>query len=212
MKSVRPSPPATPEEALRTMAITDEQRATLTSGLQLIRDEVLDYKGLAVASPNLKERMRDLNLARTALTNLTKALATPFRNDLIEAMDETVAPPRRIPRRPRKRRSVLFLELLPEVKAHIDAMDRASVRERWNDGSDRLSVNLECLDYETDAVFNLVRKAGFTLDEPDKKTLDLIRRIFSYTGGKTVGISMVRKRLAARKTPGKQDIYAFHDG
>jgi hypothetical protein len=35
--------------------------------------------------------------------------------------------------------------------------------------------------------------------------------MFSYTSGKTVGISMVRKRLAVWKTPGKQNTYAFHN-
>ena len=211
MKSVRPSPPATPEEVLKTMAITDEQRDTLTSGLQTIRDGGSDYEGLAAASPNLKERMRDLNLARTALANLTKAFATPFRNDLIEAMDETEALPGRITRRAKKRRSVLFLELLPVVKRYIDDMTADDIRKHWGD-DERRAVNQRRIDYETDAVFNLVQKAGFALDEPGVQTLDLIRRIFSYTGGKTVGISMVRKRLAAWKAPGKQDIFAFHNG
>jgi hypothetical protein len=73
-KRVRVSPRATPEEALKTVAITDEQRDTLIPGLQKIRDEVRGYDRLARLSPNLKERMRDLNLARTALANLTKAL------------------------------------------------------------------------------------------------------------------------------------------
>jgi hypothetical protein len=210
VKRVRATPPATPEKTLKGLALLSEQRDMLIRGMSEIRAEVLSYEDLAKFSPNLKDRMRALDLTRTALTNLTKAFATPFRNDLIEVMDETKAPPRRIPRRAKKRRSVLFLELLPEVKAHIDAMDRASVQKRWNDGSDRRSVNLECLEYETDAVLDLVQKAGFALDKPDGQTLDLIRRIFSYTGGKTVGISMVRKRMAAWKTPGKQDIYAFH--
>ena len=63
------------------------------------------------------------------------------------------------------------------------------------------------------SVFDLVQKAGFALYEPDGQTLELMRRIFSYTGGKTVGTtSMVRKRLAAWKTPGKQNVYAFHNG
>jgi hypothetical protein len=203
MKRVRAM---TLEEALKGLALSSEQHDMLIRGMLEIRAEVLSYKDLAKSSPNLKERMRALNLARTALANLTKAFATPFRNDLIEAMDETPS------RRTKKRRSVLLLELLPEVKAHIDAMDGASIQERWNDGSDRRSVNLERLDYETGAVFSLVQKAGFALDEPCKQTLELIRRIFSYTGGETVGISMVRKRLAAWKTPGKQNVYAFHNG
>ena len=76
-----------------------------------------------------------------------------------------------------------------------------------------VSVNQRCVDYETKSVFDLVQKAGFALYEPDGQTLELMRRIFSYTGGKTVGTtSMVRKRLAAWKTPGKQNVYAFHNG
>ena len=85
------------------------------------------------------------------------------------------------------------------------------IRERWDD-DDRRAVNQRRIDYETDAVFDLVQKAGFAVDEPNRQTLELIRRMFSYTGGKTVGISMVRKRLAAWKTPGKQNVYAFHNG
>jgi hypothetical protein len=203
-KRVRVSPPATPEEALKTLAIADEQRDTLIPGLLKIREEVRGYDCLARRSPNLKERMRDLHLARTALVNLTKALATPFRNDLIEAMDDEVISPGL------ERRSVLFLKLLPVVKRYIDAMTADDIRERWNEGSDRRSVNLECLDYETGAVFDLAQKAGFGLDEPNGQTVELIRRMFSYTSGKTVGISMARKRLAAWKTPGKQNTCALH--
>ena len=159
--------------------------------------------------------MLDLKLARTALANLTKALATPFRNDLIEAMEDEVVSPRRISRNSRpgpERRSVLFLKLLPVVKQYIDNMTVDDIRKRWNDARSARGQLERCIDYETDAVFDLVQKAGFALDKPDRQTLELIRRMFSYTGGaKAVGISMVRKRLAAWKTPGKQDIYAFHE-
>ena len=162
-------------------------------------------KTLARASPNLKERMRDLNLARTALANLTKAFSTPFRNDLIEAM-EVELPLQRFsvslrPLRRVNRRSMQFLELLPVVKRYIDDMTADDIRKHWDD-DDRRRVNQRRLDYETDAVFDLVQEAGFALDKPDKQTLELVRRVFSYTGSKAVGISMVRKRLAARKTPG----------
>ena len=200
----------TPEEALKGLRLSIDQHDMLIRAMSEIRAEVLDYEFLAKASPNLKERMRDLNLARTALANLTKAFSTPFRNDLIEAMETF---PRRISLdripRTKKRRSVLFLELLPVVKAHIDTMDADDIRERWSD-DDRRAVNQRRIDYESDAVFRLVQKAGFDLDEPARQTLELTRRIFSYTGGKDVGVSMVRKRLASWKTPGKQNIYAFH--
>jgi hypothetical protein len=212
-KRVHVSPPATPEEALKAVATSDEQRVTLTAGLREIRNGVLGYEGLARASPNLKERMRDLNLARTALANLTKALATPFCNDLIEAMDVELISPRRLSRNsrpPAERHSMQFLQLLPVVKRYVDDMTIDDIRERWNDGSDRRSVNLERRDYETGAVFDLVQKAGFALGEPDGRTVELIRRMFSYTSGKMVGISMVRKRLAAWKTPGKQNTCGFH--
>jgi hypothetical protein len=160
--------------------------------------------------------MRNHTLAKTALANLTKAFATPFRNDLLEAMSVEVPSPRRIslnrPRRARKKsRSELFLELLPVVKSYIDDMTLASIRECWDD-DDRRRVNQRRIDYETDAVLELVQEAGFALDEPDKQTLELIRRMFAFTGGESHGISMVRKRLAAWKTPGKQNIYSFHEG
>jgi hypothetical protein len=211
-RHLRVGPPATPEEALKTITLTDEQRDTLTAGLQEIRNEVLDYGGLARASPNLKERMRDLRLARTALANLTRAFATPFRNDLIEAMEVEVISPRRLSRESRrsaKRRSDLLLELLPVVKRYVDDMTVDDVRERWDD-DDRRAVNRRRIEYETDAVFDIVQKADFALDEPDGQTLELIRRMFSYTSGRTVGISMVRKRLAGWKTPGKQNTSPFH--
>ena len=121
-------------------------------------------------------------------------------------MDEDIDPRSRA-----ERRSILFLELLPVVKRYIDDMTVDDIRERWDD-DDRRAVNQRRIDYETDAVFDLVQKAGFALDEPDRQTLELIRRMFSYTGGKTVGISMVRKRLKTWKTPGKQNVYAFHNG
>ena len=60
-------------------------------------------------------------------------------------MEDEVVSPRRISRNSRpgpKRRSVLFLELLPVVKQYIDKMTVDDIRERWNDGSDRRSVNL----------------------------------------------------------------------
>jgi hypothetical protein len=69
------------------MGLREHQRETLIVGLRKIREEILGYQGLARASPNLKERMLNHVLARTALANLTKAFATPFRNDLIEAME-----------------------------------------------------------------------------------------------------------------------------
>ena len=199
--------PATPEEALKTLPMTDGQRDMLTIGLYQIRDEMLEYEGLARASSNLKQRMLALKLARTALANLTKALGTPFKNDLLEAMDEAWDGACSDPR------SMEFLKLLPVVKQAVDTMTADDIHERWNDGSDRRSVNQRCVDYETESVFDLVQKAGFALYEPDGQTLELMRRIFSYTGGKTVGTtSMVRKRLAAWKTPGKQNVYAFHNG
>jgi hypothetical protein len=213
VKRPRARPPATPEEALKGLPLSVEQTGTLISGMLEIRAEVLDYKGLARASPNLKERLLSLKLARTALANLTNAFATPFCNDVIEAMDED-QPPRRLnlSSRPRvKRRSVQFLELLPVVKRYIDDMTADDIRKRWSDGSDRRTVNLECLDYETDAVFDLVQKAGFALGEPGGQTLELIRCLFTFTGGKAVGISMARKRLKAWKTLGKQNVYAFHE-
>ena len=199
--------PATPEEALKTLPMTDGQRDMLTIGLYQIRNEMLEYEGLARASSDLKQRMLALKLARTALANLTKALTTPFKNDLLEAMDEAWDGAYSDPR------SMEFLKLLPVVKQAVDTMTADDIHERWNDGSDRRSVNQRCVDYETESVFDLVQKAGFALYEPDGQTLELMRRIFSYTGGKTVGTtSMVRKRLAAWKTPGKQNVYAFHNG
>jgi hypothetical protein len=212
MKRQRASPPATPEEALKGLTMTDGQRNTLISGMLKIRQEVVGYDGLARASPNLKERSRNLKLARTALANLTKAFASPFRNDLIEAADEDIDPPRRISRRwtpSAKRPSVQFLELLPVVKRYIDDMTVDDIRGRWSD-DDRRSVNSRRLDYETGAVLDLVQRAGFSVDDPDMPTLELIRAIFAYSGGKAGGTSMARKRIAAWKTPGKQNVYAFH--
>ena len=205
MKRARVIPPATPGEAIKGLPLLVEQACALISGMLEIRAGVLDYEGLARASPTPQERRRALDLARTALANLTKAFATPFRNDLIEAMNEARDGVCSDPR------SMEFLKLLPMVKRTIDGMTVDDIRERWDD-DDRRAVNQRRIDYETDAVFDLVQKAGFALDEPNRQTLELIRRMFSYTGGKTVGISMVRKRLAAWKTPGKQNVYAFHNG
>jgi hypothetical protein len=213
-RRVRVKAPATPEEALKPIALTYEQRDTLTVGLYQIRNGMLEYEDLARASPNLKQRLLARRLAGTALANLTKAFATPFRNDLLEAIEVEVIQPRRLGPHPRpraKRRSVLFLELLPVVKRYVDDMTADSIRECWNDDS-RHAVNQRRIDYETDAVFDLAQKAGFALEEPDRQTLDLISCMFSYTSGKTVGTSMVRKRLKAWKTPGQQNIYAFHNG
>ena len=204
-RRVRASAPATPEEALKTIALTSWQRDTLTVGLQQIRNGVLDYENFARASPNLKQRMVALRLARTALANLTKALRTPFKNDLLEAMDEALDDVYSDPR------GMEFLKLLPVVKPIVDTMTAGDIRERWND-DDRRRVNQRRVDYETDCVFDLVQEAGFALDEPDRQTFELIRLMFSYTGGKKmVEISMVRKRLKAWKTPGKQNVYAFHE-
>ena len=104
-------------------------------------------------------------------------------------MDEDIDPPRRISRRwtpSAKRPSVQFLELLPVVKRYIDDMTDDDIRERWND-DDRRSVNSRRLDYETGAVLDLVQRAGFSIDDPDMPTLELIRAMFAYTGGKAGG-------------------------
>ena len=172
---------------------------------------MLDYEGLARASPNLKERMRDSTLQeRLCQPDEGVHDAVPQRSDRGDGVElrcsRSIACGRRV-----KRRSMQFLELLPVVKRYIDDMTADDIRERWDD-DDRRAVNQRRIDYETDAVFDLVQKVGFALDEPDSQTLELIRRMFSYTGGKTVGISMVRKRLATWKTPGKQNVYAFHNG
>ena len=150
--------PATPEEALKTLPMTDGQRDMLTIGLYQIRNEMLEYEGLARASSNLKQRMLALKLARTALANLTKALRTPFKNDLLEAMGEAWDGAYSDPR------SMEFLKLLPVVKQAVDTMTADDIHERWNDGSDRRSVNQRCVDYETESVFDLVQKAGFRVD------------------------------------------------
>ena len=51
MTRSRAKSPATPEEALKTLPITDEQRNMLISGMQEIREEVLNYEGLAEPRP-----------------------------------------------------------------------------------------------------------------------------------------------------------------
>ncbi len=213
MKRPRSKTPATPEESLKTLPLTEEQRDTLFSGMLEIRKEVLNYRGLARASPTPKERLRSLALAKTALANLTTSSRTPFQNDLIEAMDEGDDPWLTIVGRSPYgiRRSLLFLELVPVVKRYIDDMTAEDIRERWND-NDRRSVNQRRIDYETGAVLELVEQAGFDLDRPDAKTLELIRRIFAFTGQKLLSPSAVLKRFAAWKTPGKQNVYAFRDG
>jgi hypothetical protein len=90
---------------------------------------------------------------------------------------------------------VQFLELLPVVKRYIDKMTADDIRHRWND-DDRRAVNQRRIDYETEAVLDLVQRAGFDVEPPNPKTLELIRCMFAFIGQKMLSLSAVRKRLA----------------
>ena len=119
-----------------------------------------------------------------------------------EALDDVYSDPR----------GMEFLKLLPVVKPIVDTMTAGDIRERWNRRLDRRRVNQRRVDARPIVFLTLFRRPGFALDEPDRQTFELIRLMFSYTGGKKmVEISMVRKRLKAWKTPGKQNVYAFHE-
>jgi hypothetical protein len=108
-------------------------------------------------------------------------------------------------------RGTEFLKLLPVVKLTIDAMTSDNIHERWSDGSDRRTVNSERLDFEAFAALKLVQKAGFGIDPLEQETVELIRCIFAFTGQKMLSPSAVLKRLQPWKTPGKQNVYAFHE-
>ena len=49
---------------------------------------MLDYEGLARASPTPKERLSRSRPCKNGFRKSDEGVRTPFRNDLIEAMDE----------------------------------------------------------------------------------------------------------------------------
>ena len=132
--------------------MTDGQRDMLTIGLYQIRNEMLEYEGLARASSNFRATYARAQTCQNSSPNLTKALRTPFKNDLLEAMDEAWDGAYSDPR------SMEFLKLLPVVKQAVDTMTADDIHERWNDGSDRRSVNQRCVDYKTESFLTLSKR------------------------------------------------------
>jgi hypothetical protein len=188
MKRVRASPPATPEEALKGLPMSTQQRAGLLEFMRefpdMRRGTELTWLRLVNWSP--KERLEWFARAKAALGDLSLALDASFMHDLFDAAKT----------KQEEKQIGEFLELLPVMAQLTGRITEKRVRERWA-GADGRSARKIWSSIETDFVRGFVRHAGFCVDPPDIAALEALRRVLSFTGKTALSISAVRKRIAA---------------
>jgi hypothetical protein len=180
--------PATPEEALNGLPLSEQQRAGLIQFMHEFPDmqRVIEMTWLRPVSWSPRERLDHLSHAKAAFTDLTSALDASFRHDLFDAAKTK-----------REEKQVgKFLELLPVMEQLSGRITEKRIRERWA-GADGRGARKIWADIETDMVRTCVRQAGFGVDPPDVAALETLRRILSFTSKTELSISAVRKRIAA---------------
>jgi hypothetical protein len=189
-KRVRVSPPATPEEALRGLAITEGQRVYLICHMcefSTVASAIFDV-GLRPVSWSPKERLHYFGVGKDALRNLSIALDATFRHDLFDAA-KTKREEKQIGK---------FLELMDVMMPLADRITEKRIRERWA-GADGRSLRKLRTSFETDWTRLHVKHAGFCVDPPDPSTLELLRRVLSFLSQTPMSVDAVRKRLVAEK-------------
>lgn len=183
------SRPKTPEEALKGVAMSSCQRAGLVKFMREEFPEIkwsVDIVGLRPIRWSPQERLDRFAQAKGALGNLTSALDASFRHDLFDAAKTKLE----------EKQVGKFLELIPVMTQLAGRITEKRIRERWA-GADGRSARKTWTSIETDMVRHYVRHAGFRVDPPDVVALEVLRRVLSFTSEKVLGISAIRKRIAA---------------
>jgi hypothetical protein len=184
---MRALPPKSPEKTLKGLAMSAQQRAELVEFMQEFPKMKRAVEvGLRSVSWPPKERLKRVTQAKAAIGDLTLALDASFRHDLfyaakIKAEEEQIHK---------------FLKLLPMMAQLTDRISPPSIRERWA-GSDRRSARKAWTSIETNLVRGFVRRVGFRVDPPDLAALEVLQRILSFTSQTALGVSAIRKRIAA---------------
>jgi hypothetical protein len=188
MKHVRSCAPATPEEVLKGLPMSTQQRAGLVEFMREFPDmrRGIDFAWLRPVSWSPKERLEWFAHAKAAPGDLILALDASFRHDLFDGV-KTEQEEKQVGE---------FLELLPVMEQLTARITEKRIRERWA-GADGRSARKIWTSIETDMVRAYVRHAGFHVDPPDVVALEALRRVLSFTSETTLSISAVRKRIAA---------------
>jgi hypothetical protein len=183
------SPPKTPEEALRGVAMSARQRAFLINVMREEHPEIKRSMDITLLRPirwSPQERLDHFAQAKGAFGSLISALHASFRHDLFDAA-KTEQEEKQVSK---------FLELLPAMAQLTSRITEKRIRERWA-GADGRAARKEWTSIETDMVRHYVRHAGFNVDPPDIVALEVLRRILSFTNETVLSISAIRKRIAA---------------
>jgi hypothetical protein len=173
-------------EMFRGLAMTPEQRERLCVAASDLQEAMRSKQGRSI-NCSVKERLRMRLRAQTAVNHLLEAFESPFAYDL--TIDSSGPPDEDL-------KVLQARDLLRLLKKRIDGMTEAGLRKRWagRDGrTDRASIT----SFETDLARQAVRQAGFCADPPDLLGLAVLRCFLSFTGGKVLSESAVRKRMAA---------------
>jgi hypothetical protein len=188
MKRERFGSPGTPEEALKGLALSTQQRALLVGFMRELPEmrRVIEMTYLRSVSWSLKERLEWLAKAQAAFTDLGLALDASFRHDLFDAAKTK-----------REEKQVgKFLELLSVMAQLAGRITEKRIRERWA-GADGRYARKVWTGIETNMARISVRQAGFCVDPPDAVALEALRRVLSFTSKTTLTIGAVRKRVVA---------------
>ena len=188
MKRERFGAPATPEEALKGLVLSTQQREILVLFMRELPEmrRVIEMTYLRSVSWSLKERLEWFARAKAAFADLGLALDASFRHDLFGAAKTK-----------REEKQVgKFLDLLRVMARLTGGITEKRIRERWA-GADRRYARKVWTGIETDMARISVRQAGFCVDPPDAVALEVLRRVLSFTSKTPLSISAVRKRIAA---------------
>jgi hypothetical protein len=180
--------PATPEEALKGLPLSPQQRAGLVQFMREFPDmqRKTEIAWLRPVSWSPKERSEWFAHAKAAFGDLILALDVSFRHDLFDAAKT----------KQEEKQVGKFLELLPVMAQLTGRITEQRIRERWA-GADGRSARKMWTSIETDMVRAYVRHAGFCVYPPDVAALEALRRVLSFTSKTELSIGAVRKRIAA---------------
>jgi hypothetical protein len=165
--------------------MTQEQRERLCMAASDLQEAMRRERGRSI-NCSVKERLRMRIRAQTAVNNLLEVFESPFACDLI--FDSSAPPEEAL-------RVLQARDLLPLLKKRIDGMTEVGLRKQWA-GRDGRHDRARITSFETDLARQAVRQAGFCADPPDPLGLAVLRCFLSFTGGKILSESAVRKRIA----------------
>jgi hypothetical protein len=196
------TPFRTPGEALKGLHLSPGQRDLLVEGMCKLRDQEDHLDRISKTLPSHKEYQRKLTVARSAVATLIRVFNTPLGADLL-SMEIRDTPKsshhpdgRPVQRFPVKR----FLDLLPVIKARLDAATRpVALIALRRDKAFTLAYCALDLANEVGCVRGAFKPTSEIEDPPSGEALEVVARILSFVERKWLDIDTVRKRFPPKK-------------